>query len=90
MANLTTKAISRSAGWAYLINKYFNISFSINIAQLYKCIEVGNISRPEYIQILINAWNANPQHYTEADFRQWVADGYLTAEEFEAITGMVY
>lgn len=90
MAKLTSTAIARSAGWAYLLNKYFNVLFTINISQLYKCIEVGNISRPEYIQILANAWGANPQHYTESDFRQWVVDGYLTAEEFEAITGLVY
>ena len=48
------------------------------------------IGRVEYIQILVNAWNTDPQYYSEANFRQWVVDGQLTVEEFEAITGLDY
>lgn len=87
---MESKVIVRSAGWAYLLNRYFNVLFTITIETLYAGIGKGLITRIEYIQILVNAWNANPQHYTETDFRAWVVSGYITVEEFEAITGLVY
>ena len=87
---MESKIILRSADWYYLLNSYFNVKFSITISQLYTCIGKGLITRIEYVQILINAWNANPQHYTETEFRQWVIDGYITEEEFEAVTGLTY
>jgi len=48
------------------------------------------VTRTEYLQILTNAWNADPQHYTETDFRNWVVSGYITIAEFESITGLTY
>lgn len=87
---MESKVILRSTGWYYLLNSYFNSSYDITISQLYACIAKGLITRIEYIQILINAWNADPQHYTETDFRQWVVDGYITIAEFESITGLTY
>lgn len=87
---MESKVILRSTGWYYLLNSYFNSSHDITIAQLYECIAKKLIGRVEYIQILVNAWNTDPQYYSEANFRQWVVDGQLTVEEFEAITGLDY
>lgn len=82
-------ATTKSAGWAYQLNRMFNVIFTIQITTLFACVP-GKITQAEYTTILTNAWNATPQHYTEADFRQWVADGYITEAEFETITGLEY
>lgn len=82
-----------STGWYLQLNRYFNELYSISISTLYKNIKredspKGNITYAEYLDILRNAWAGD--YYTEADFRDWVADGYLTQEEFKLITDMDY
>lgn len=77
-----------STGWFLQLNRYFNVLRNIGITTLYKSIEKGNITHDEYLDILRNAWGGD--YYTEADFRDWVADGYLTPEEFKLITGVDY
>lgn len=77
-----------STGWFLQLNRYFNVLYNITITTLYKSIEKGNITYEEYLDILRNSWAGD--HYTEADFRGWVVDGYLTQEEFRLITGIDY
>lgn len=86
-----SKVVVRSIGNYYQFNLRFNTYFSMTIYQLYTYMNTYKlVTRTEYLQILTNAWNADPQHYTETDFRNWVVSGYITITEFESITGLTY
>lgn len=74
--------------WEYQMNRYFNVIGRIGISQLHEAIGDIFITRVEYISILKNSWAM--KKYQEQDFREWVSAGYITAVEFNDITGINY
>ena len=82
--------VMKSTGWYLILDRKFNVLIpqTITEAQLFECVNKKLISRNEYIQILANAWES--QTHTEAEFRSWVVSGHITADEFEALTQLVY